>query len=87
MTRFWLSFADSERPKGTQFLGVVIVDAGSFIEAVRLTHVLGLNPGGEVRGTELPDDAPPVAPRNMRRLLSREEIEWHDSNGWDKERN
>lgn len=55
MTRqlWWLSFADGARPQGQQFLGVAIVPADDMIAAVRLTHRLGINPGGEVRGGPL----------------------------------
>lgn len=47
---WWLSFADGTRPKGTQFLGGVLIEAKSFMDAVERSHALGINPGGEVRG-------------------------------------
>ena len=50
MPLFYLSFADASLPKGSQFLGAAIVNALSFIEAVTVTHYLGINPGGEVQG-------------------------------------
>lgn len=69
---FWLSFADGDRPKGSQFLGVALVSAPGFIEAVRLTHHLGINPGGEVQIMPIPPHhAVPVEYQN--RLLTREE--------------
>lgn len=66
MTWFWLSFADPGKPRGSQFLGVVIVLAPDFLGAVRKAHALGLNPGGEVRGYPMP--APPE-PKHRDRLL------------------
>lgn len=48
-TRYWwLSFADSNLPKGKQFLGVAVVKARGYISAIQKTHRLGINPGGEV---------------------------------------
>ena len=74
---WWLSFADANRPKGTQFLGAVLVRAGSMIEAVGNAHILGINPGGEVRGFEIPDGTEPIA-SYTNRLLNREECEQFD---------
>ena len=55
---WWLSFVDPSRsapmeeqvPGGGGFLGVVVVEAPSFIAAVGKAHRLGINPGGEVQG-------------------------------------
>jgi hypothetical protein len=69
---WWLSFADPHRPEGTQFLGVAIVEADSFLSAHSQCNRLGINPGGEIRGFELgavPDK------RDMNRLLTRDEAE------------
>lgn len=41
---WWLSFV------GDGFLGVSIVLAVDFITAVTTAHMLGINPGGEVKG-------------------------------------
>ena len=73
--RWWLSFADPHLPKGQQFLGVAIVEAPDFIFACRLAKTLGCNPGGEVRGWEVPDsyEGPPPLPLN--RLMSKSEME------------
>lgn len=71
---YWLSFADPARPKGTQFLGVVILRGESFGDAFLRSHLLGLNPGGEIVGVEIPADRVPPARYRMR-LLSREEAE------------
>jgi len=72
---YWLSFADPELPKGSQFLGVVIVRSNDFITAVAYTHAKGINPGGEVRGVEFPDDARPIPEDMIDCLLSYEDIE------------
>ncbi len=48
MTMWWLSFCDDRKPKGAQFLGLCIVEAVDEITAVKITHALGINPGGEV---------------------------------------
>jgi hypothetical protein len=73
---FWLSFADPGRPKGTQFLGVAIVNADDFLAAVRKAHALGINPGGEVQGFETP--LLPAA-KYLDRLLTKEEAEKADA--------
>jgi hypothetical protein len=71
---WWLSFADGNLPKGTQFLGAAVVEACGMAGAAFEAHRLGINPGGEVLGIEIPDKGvPPESHRN--RLLSREEVE------------
>ncbi len=55
---FWLSFADFQLPAGNQFLGVVIVQATHLIDAIKVTHILGCNPGGEVRSLPILKDVP-----------------------------
>jgi hypothetical protein len=62
---FWLSFADPHKPKGSQFLGALIIDTSNYIgpfkkplhpkdnefaKAVTYSQVLNLNPGGAIRG-------------------------------------
>ena len=74
MAFHWLSFADPGRPKGTQFLGAVIVEAPSFAAAVGLAHMLGCNPGGECQGAEYPDDVPVPPAEFHGRLLDKAEI-------------
>jgi hypothetical protein len=73
----WLSFADPELPEGTQFLGVIIVHAPTFMEAWAWTHAAGINPGGGVQGVEF-DDAAPVPPEYVGRLLSKADVETLD---------
>jgi hypothetical protein len=47
----WLSFADPDKPRGKQFLGVAIIEASTPpLEAIAKTSRLGINPGGEVVG-------------------------------------
>lgn len=71
--RWWLSFADPELPAGQQFLGVAIVQAPDFVMAARVAKTYGCNPGGEVRGWEIPDDYDgPELPLN--RLLTKDEM-------------
>lgn len=55
MTWVWLSFADPDKPKGTQFLGVAIVEGEDVVDGAAEAHRLGINPGGEVLGYPLPD--------------------------------
>lgn len=77
---YWLSFVDPDKsaprdqqvPGGGGFLGVVIVEAYNPIDAVMVSHNLGINPGGEV---SIIGPAPEgVYPESaMNRLLSAEE--------------
>jgi hypothetical protein len=69
---WWLSFADPDKPKGQQFLGVAIVRAPGFVSAIELANSLGLNPGGAVQGTEI--DPADIFPAHFRKLLSRKEL-------------
>ena len=46
--RWWLSFAAAE------FLGACSVEAPTFLAAVKVAHALGINPGGECLGIEVP---------------------------------
>lgn len=55
MSLWWLSFVDGSRPEGDRFVGVCVVEADEFIDAIRLSHELGCNPGGAVRGTPTKD--------------------------------
>lgn len=51
---WWLSFADPSLPKGSQNLGVCMVEARGAVEAVMVSHSMGCNPGGQVSTTWLP---------------------------------
>ena len=81
---YWLSFVDTEVaatipleeqvPGGPSFLGVCVVAAQGPMLAVSTSHVLGINPGGEVRiHGPFPLDAWPAEACN--RLLSARDIE------------
>lgn len=81
MSLWWLSFVDPNRPRGRRGIGVVLVEADSFQDAMQRAWVTGCNPGGEVEGHEMPIDRMPNerrvrlarAPRNT--LLDREALE------------
>jgi hypothetical protein len=46
---YWLSFADAQKPKGSQFLGARIIEGVTLMAAIKAAHIMGLNPGGEVQ--------------------------------------
>lgn len=54
---WWLSFCDPELPAGRQFLGACIVPGGHVADAAREARARGCNPGGEVKGHEIPEDS------------------------------
>lgn len=80
MTTFWMSFCDAEKPDGSKFIGVALVEATSWQEALTVSHMTGCNPGGEIKFIEIEDeDIPPhmqgpmsVAPRNT--LMNRDDL-------------
>lgn len=78
---WWLSFCDPYKPAGSQFLGACLVRAPDMIAAITRAHALGINPGGEVQGLEVPPQTPAkealIAPR-VERLMSRGECEAFD---------
>lgn len=66
--QWWMSFCDPDKPKGQQFLGVVVVEAPGFMHAHQKAWSLGINPGGEIQAfqvegvpTEYHDKLLPVA--------------------------
>lgn len=72
-TFWWLSFCDPDKPKGTQFLGCIVIRAHGFTDALMKCNVLGINPGGEVKGTAIPDTEEVKArlvPEVLNKLLS-----------------
>jgi len=90
---WWLSFVDPARcapdgqgePGGPGFLGVAIVAASDLLSAVRETHRLGCNPGGEVLGHgPFPIDTIPA--RYFDRLLTKAEIDAIDNESEETER-
>ena len=71
---WWLSFAFETGPPSERFRGVVLVRARDAIEAIRISHALSINPGGQVIAFEMDADfKPPDRFRN--RLLRRDDIE------------
>lgn len=73
---WWLTFAEEGR-----HLGVVLVEADSFLDAVMQTHAQKVNPGGQVEGALMPMHLCPAPDRKVMdalprlTLLSREDIE------------
>src|SRR5260221_7432566 len=74
MPLFWISFADADLPKGTQFLGAVVVEACCPLSAVQNSHDLGLNPGGEACLVKIPDEYVRPDAKWINRLLSRADV-------------
>lgn len=82
MTLWWLSFCDPFRPKGDQFLGVVVIEGdgdGTDLDAMRAAikkaRDLGIEPPGgcDVMGLPTNPAETPDAQRN--RLLTKAEVE------------
>jgi len=48
MPLWWLSFIDPTKKRGTRFLGVVVVEGADLAAAITRSHLLGVNPGGEI---------------------------------------
>lgn len=71
---WWLSFCDTDRPAGSQFLGVAIVQAPTFAAAITRSHVIGANPGGEIASVG-PIPAEFIAAEFRDRLLTKDEAE------------
>jgi len=73
---WWLSFVDPGRPEGDRFLGVVVIQGTDFRDAVEAAWNLGVNPGGECKGMEIPwDILEKTAPEKYRnRLVKAPEI-------------
>lgn len=50
MNTYWhMSFVDVTDPNAAKWLGGLNLQADTFTEALTLTHLAGLNPGGEVQ--------------------------------------
>jgi len=71
---WWLSFRDPDRPEGSRFLGVAIIQAATLAAAMTRSHRLGVNPGGEV-ASRGPVDPQRIAAGWRDRLLSRDEAD------------
>ena len=72
--QWWLSFADADLPEGSQFLGVAIVKARGIASAAQTAHRLGINPGGEVMGMQVPQGKQ-IPSEYCNHLLTRTEAE------------
>lgn len=59
MSLWWLSFAGEEGNRG-----IAIVEGVDVGDAARNAHLLGCNPGGEVLGVMVPDEADAMAEVN-----------------------
>ena len=70
MSLWYLSFATK-----TKFLGAHILEADDLIDAVRRAHAIGANPGGEVMGHGITDEAPRPLDSDIGRLLTREDVD------------
>lgn len=73
-TFLWLSFADKNSPKGDKFLGVIFANTSDFDFAIRRSHELGINPGGEVVGFPI-DPSIVKDPSHLWRLMSKEDLD------------
>lgn len=74
MALFWMSFADGSKPKGETFLGVVILEAPTLVEAHRQSWALELNPGGEMMSQEIPISEKEKYEPYMNRLLKADDL-------------
>jgi hypothetical protein len=69
MKLLWLSYADEDG-----FRGVVITRAEDFLMACTRANFLGVSPGGQVRGFDLPPEAEEeIVAADLDRCLNEEE--------------
>lgn len=68
----WMSFCDTDKPKGQQFLGVVIMWSPGLAHAIDRSWKLGINPGGEVMSYVT--DPSNIKAEHFNRLLSKQEL-------------
>lgn len=54
--QMWCSMADASQPKGSQFLGAVVVEARGVATATHELNQRRLNLGGEILFVEIPAD-------------------------------
>lgn len=78
MRFFYMSFCDTTRPKGQQFLGATVVEARNAKAAHARSKELGVNPGGEtaMRAIDVDslDDLPYEALAFIDRFVPRDEV-------------
>jgi hypothetical protein len=70
----WMSFCDPNKPKGQQFLGVIITQSLGLTHAIKETHERGINPGGEIQSYIFPPGLL-VDVKYLNRLMQKEELE------------
>jgi hypothetical protein len=76
MSWWWMSFCDPKKPKGSKFLGGLLIEARDHHDMMHRSWSLKLNPGGEVRFFEVPKEYEERITSDITyRLLSREECE------------
>jgi hypothetical protein len=71
MKALYLSFADDDG-----FKGVILVRTDDLMAALTTTHILGINPGGEVLSMGIPEQCVEDIPEDkFLKLLSLQELE------------
>ena len=68
----WMSFCDTGRPKGKQFLGVIIMWSPGVAHAIDRAWKLGINPGGEIMSYIINPNK--IKPEHFDRLLTKQEL-------------
>jgi hypothetical protein len=80
MSFFYLSFCDTNRPKGQMFLGATMVRGADPDDALARATQLGVNPGGEVAFVEFKpefteiEQLGPLARRYFEKFVTRDEV-------------
>lgn len=69
---WWMSFCDTDKPAGQEFLGVIVVEDLGPMHAISKAHELGINPGGQVM--IVPVQPSSIKPEHLNRLLAMEEL-------------
>lgn len=72
---YWIGFSDASRPRGSQALGAIVVQATSIEGAVWDINQAGLHPGGEAMGGEMPADLGAPPQKYVMRLLDNAQAE------------
>jgi len=71
MPLFYMSFCDTKKPKGQQFLGATVAEGADAKAAFARATYLGNNPGGEVAIVELEGVTMDSVPETGRKYLNR----------------
>jgi hypothetical protein len=77
MSYWWMSFVDKNKPKGSKFLGALIIKAENKYDVLVKSWTLGLNPGGDVQFYKIPEEYESRIPAEWieTRILNKEEID------------